>query len=285
MINFLHTFQPNPILISFGPIHIYWYGLFIVIGILAAIITSLKLATYYSISKNTIIDLAFWGIINGVIGARLYHIFLELPFYSRHPIDIFKIWQGGLAIHGAIIAGLLTAWIFTKKKKINFWLLTSVLVPGLALGQAIGRWGNYFNKELYGKPTNLPWGIPINIMERPVEYISSEFFHPTFLYESLGNFFIFLTLITIHVWIIKKYKSSKTYFLIPITYYLISYSLLRFSLEFIRIDPTPTFYNLRWPQIISLVIIILSIILFIFKNKLPFLKSTDNIKPTVNNNS
>lgn len=257
MINFLHTFQPNPILISLGPINIYWYGLFIVLGALAAIFATFKLAYYYKINKETIIDLAFWLIINGIIGARLYHVLLELPYYLNYPLDIIKIWQGGLAIHGAIFAGIIIIWRFSKKHRHNFWLLTSIIAPGMALAQAIGRWGNYFNQELFGKPTTLAWGIPINIINRPIEYISNEFFHPTFLYESMGSLLIFFILIAIHIWIIKK--RVMRYELCVMSYALL-YSLLRFTLEFIRIDPTPVAFGLRFPQIISLIIIFFSII-------------------------
>ena len=269
-INFLHTFHPNPILISLGPINIYWYGFFIVLGTLTAIFITLKLADYYKIKKETIIDLAFWLIINGVIGARLYHILLELQYYLSNPLDVIKIWQGGLAIHGAILAGIIVIWRFSKKHQYNFWLLSSIIVPGLALAQAIGRWGNYFNQELFGKPTNLPWGIPIDLANRPIEYISNEFFHPAFLYESIGNLLIFFILISIHIWIIRKNKKKNySYFLarqslgdggLLLTSYFLLYSILRFFIEFIRLDPTYVILGLRFPQIVSLLIIFASII-------------------------
>ena len=191
MFNFLHTFTPNPILLSFGNFRIYWYGLFIVLGILTALTISLKLAQKFNLSQNKIFDLGFWIIVFGIIGARIYHIFLEFEYYLAKPLDIFKIWQGGIAIHGALIAGILVIYFFSKKEKLNFWLLTAVIVPGLAFAQAIGRWGNYFNQELFGTPTNLPWGIPISLLNRPNQFISNKFFHPTFIYESLGNLAIF----------------------------------------------------------------------------------------------
>ncbi|MDP3043123.1 MAG: prolipoprotein diacylglyceryl transferase [bacterium] len=290
--SFLHAFHPNPILISFGPINIYWYGLLVVFGILAAIFTALKLAGYYNIKKEVIIDLAFYLVIFGIIGARLYDVLLELPYYLNHPLDIFKIWQGGLAIHGAIIAGIITIWLFAKKRELNPWLAASIIVPGMALAQAIGRWGNYFNQELFGKPTGLPWGIPIDLMNRPIEYISYEFFHPTFLYESIGNFVIFFILIAIHNRIIKKkninpaeqnmfYVSPAAHraagqacFMFHVLSYTILYSILRFSTEFIRIDKTPVIFNLRFPQIASLVIIFLSVALLL----LPKIKSRVNIQ-------
>ncbi len=264
MFNFLHTFQPQSVLISFGPITIYWYGFFIVLGILAAVLVAYKLAKYYQIKRDLIFDLSFWLVIGGLIGARIYDVFLFLPYYLKNPIDALKIWQGGLAIHGGIIAGVIIIWFFARKKKINFWKLTALIIPGLALAQTIGRWGNYFNQELFGLPTSLSWGIPINIINRPLEYISTEFFHPTFLYESLGNLLIFLILIIINIYFIKKKRLTNHFFVWITALYMILYSILRFSLEFIRLDETPYFLFLRWPQIISLILITIAILLLIF---------------------
>ncbi len=287
MFIFLHTYHPQSILISLGPINIYWYGIFIVLATLAAIFVTLKLAGYYEIKKETIIDLAFWLIIFGIIGARIYHVLLELPYYSANPLDIFKIWQGGLAIHGAIIAGLITLWQLAKKYSArsgsasggSFWQLAALVAPGLALAQAIGRWGNYFNQELFGLPTNLPWGIPIDNIYRPMQYLTYEYFHPTFLYESLGNLIIFIILIIFHLYIIKKVTSYElpaspelkrgervmSYKLLVISY-LILYSILRISLEFLRIDATPMLWGLRFPQLASL-IIILACLIYVFYTK------------------
>ena len=313
MINFLHTFHPSPIIFSFGPVNIYWYGICIVAGIIAAILVILKLARFYNIKKDIIIDLAFWLVLAGILGARIYHILLELPYYAEHPLDIFKIWQGGLAIHGGIIAGIIVIWIFAKKlpplitnkelgevkspldkggwgifKKITisenqrstFWLLSAIIAPGLALAQAIGRWGNYFNQENFGGPTSLSWGIPINPLNRPAEYISSPYFHPTFLYESIGNLIIFITLILFHQWIIKNKKQNCVMcYVLCVMCYLIMYSILRFFMEFIRIDQTPELLGLRWPQVMSILIIIASIVILL-KNK----KIYANIKNSYYNN-
>lgn len=259
MINFLHAFNPNPILIEIGPLKIHWYGLFIVSGILISVFLGLKLAEQYKIKKDDIIDLVFWTVLFGIIGARLYAVFLEYEYYFNHPADIIKIWQGGLAIHGGIIAGLIVAWIFSKKRKINYWLLLSIMAPGAALAQAIGRWGNYFNQELFGLPTDLPWGIPIEPLYRIPEYYYSTYYHPAFLYESIGNFIIFLILFFIHKKIrnANKEKNSDTVFQTITVLYLLLYSALRFGMEFIRIDSTIVFLGVRWPQIISLAIMIL----------------------------
>ena len=268
MFHFLHTYNPEPILISIGPIDVHWYGLFIVTGILLAMSIAFKLAEYYKIPKSAIIDSSFWLIIGGIAGARLYHVLLELPYYLAHPLNIFKIWHGGLAIHGAIIAGIIITWFWAKKNKLNFWLLTSVYVTGLTLAQAIGRWGNYFNQELFGLPTDLPWGIPILPGNRIMEYYNYQFFHPTFLYESMGSLIIFLTLLSVHVWIIKKHKTrNNIYYSLSVVCYLSLYSLLRFILEFIRIDSTPVLFGFRFPQLICLVFIIFSVMFINIKLK------------------
>jgi len=271
MINFLHSFNPQPILASFGSLHIYWYGLFMVSSISAGLFVTIKLAKHYKILSETIIDLGFWAIISGLVGARIYDCFLNFEYYLHNPLDVFKIWQGGLAIHGALIAGLIVFFVFIKKYakqnslnfKNEFWKIASIIVPGVALGQAIGRWGNYFNQELFGLPTNLPWSIPINLLNRPLEYISNDFFHPTFFYESLGSLLIFLVLIGAQTYLIKKNKQNYKNYVIITGSYFILYSILRFSLEFIRIDSAPALYGWRWPQIISLIIIITFTIIMI----------------------
>jgi phosphatidylglycerol:prolipoprotein diacylglycerol transferase len=236
-------------LISIGPITIYWYGVFIVLGILLAILTAIKLAGIYKISKDTIIDLAFWLVIAGVIGARLYDVMLSWKYYQLYPGDIIKVWQGGLAIHGAIFGGALALWIYVKKYKLDLWNLAAVIVPGLALAQAVGRWGNYFNQELFGRPTGLPWGIPIEPANRLTDYFNYAYFHPVFLYESIGSLFIFGVLMGLH-YFMKKQDSFRPRIILGT--YLVLYSFLRFTIEFWRIDPTPIILGLRAPQAVSL---------------------------------
>ena len=262
MINFLHTFTPDPVLISLGPLNVYWYGIFIVSGIIAAIQVVMRVAKRHQISQETVIDIVFWVLISGVIGARLYHVALELPFYLEHPLNIIKLWQGGLAIHGGLIGGLIAAAVFCYRRRLDYRLLLAIFVPGLALGQAIGRWGNYFNQELFGRPTDLPWGILIDPANRPFQFSYFQHFHPTFLYESLGNLIIFGVLLYLHIWILKNRSRGETSvnralrFMIIVISYLSMYSLLRFGLEFIRIDITPVVFGLRWPQWISILIIL-----------------------------
>jgi len=246
----LHFLPPNPIAWSVGNLNIYWYGITLAIAIIFAVLVFLYLGRKNDLSSDNILDVSTWLIIGGIIGARLYDVVLELPYYLNHPIDIFKIWQGGLAIHGGIIGGVIILIIFSKLKRLDVWKIIGALVPGLALGQAIGRWGNWFNQELFGRPTGLPWGIPIDFLKRPIGYESYDYFQPTFLYESLS-----LLVVAIILFILAKYKKINSK--IILAWYLITYGLIRFILEFIKIDTTPTFLNLRWPQVASLVMIII----------------------------
>lgn len=221
---------------------------------------------YYQISQNDIFDLSFWLIIGGIIGARIYDDLLQLPYYLKHPWQALAIWNGGLAIHGSIIAGLFIIFWFAHARKINFFKLSALLVPGLALGQAIGRFGNYFNQEIFGLPTNLPWGIPISVLNRPVDYVTFQYFHPTFLYESLGSLLIFGGLYFVTIKLVKQQKLNVNTYIGLSASYLISYSTLRFLLEFIRLDYAPLFLGLRFPQVMSLIIIVSCCLLLIIKN-------------------
>jgi phosphatidylglycerol---prolipoprotein diacylglyceryl transferase len=262
ILSFLHSISPNPIAFSIGGLTIYWYGVMLAIAIIFALLVFLYLGKKNNLKIDYILDLSTWLIIGGIICARLYDVFLEWPYYLNHPLDIVKIWQGGLAIHGGIIGGLIVLVIFSKIKKVNFWQLISVLIPGLALGQAIGRVGNWFNQELFGGPTNLPWGIPIDFLKRPLGYENYDYFHPTFLYESL---LVLVLAIILFILVRGKKLSSQ----IVLAIYLIGYGLIRFSLEFIKIDTTPTLLNLRWPQWISLLMIIIGgYLIFVKKDRL-----------------
>ncbi len=243
--NFLHTFLPNPILLEAGPITIYWYGFFMALAILAGLLVSLKIAKWYEIKKEVIYDLFFYLIIGGFIGARIFYILYNSVYFWQNPIDVFKIWQGGIAIHGALIFGVGILFWFARKYQINFWKLSAIIAPGVALGQAIGRWGNYFNQELFGLPTDLPWGIPIILANRPAGFEMFTHFHSTFIYESFGNFLIFILLLIFHWFLTSRahnveritHNTSDRYALCVMCY-AIMYSTLRFFIEFLRIDPT-----------------------------------------------
>ncbi|MFA6428222.1 MAG: prolipoprotein diacylglyceryl transferase [Candidatus Buchananbacteria bacterium] len=248
MISWLHHYSPERIIFSLGPINFYWYGLILVLAILAGLAVVIKFGKKINLKLEQILDLAFYLVLGGLVGARIWEVLLVNPgYYLNQPLEIFKIWQGGLAIHGALVAGLITVVVYCKKQQLNFWLTADVLVLGVTLGQAIGRWGNYFNQELFGYPTNLPWGIFIAPANRPELFLDFKYFQPTFLYESLGS----LIILGLLIWQFKKIQRPG----LILAEYLMLYSALRFSLEFIRLDPEMVWWGLRLPQWISLLVI------------------------------
>ncbi len=260
---FLHTYTPTSVFITIGPISVFYYGIVIALAIIAALYITTKLAKRQSIDSETIFDMATWLLVGGIVGARLYEVILELPYYLKSPQAIIQVWQGGLAIHGALLGGLLALLFFTRRRKINFWQLLSLALPGVAIAQAIGRWGNWFNQELFGLPTNVPWSIPISITNRPAGFETFIYFHPTFLYESLGCLVIGLVL----YYMVRQQFQTK----VIVGYYALLYGLLRFGLEFIKIDQTPVVAGLRWPQVISLLLIGLGI--FLLRSSQPVFKA------------
>lgn len=252
MINYFHNHLPSEIFLNLGIVKIYYYGLIFALAFLIGYFLVTRLARQQKIPAKFFFNLIFCTIIFGVIGARIYYIlFYNFTYFYSYPLEIIKIWQGGIALNGAIIAGILTIYFYTKKYHLNFWIYSDIFAVTFSLIQAIGRWGNYFNQELYGKPTDLPWGIPIDYNHRLMVYENFQYFHPTFFYESVLNLLLFLVLILLF------YKKKLAPGILTLLY-LISYSLIRFFMEFIRIDPAITIFGIRLPQIICLLIIITS---------------------------
>jgi len=254
MINFLHNFLPDPVLFDFFGLTVHWYGVMMVIGGLFGFWLVLKLAGFYKLDKNIFFDLLLWWVIGAIIGARLYYVLYAWPFYQDNWLDIFKIWQGGLAVHGIILGGFLATYIYAKIKKLKFGLLADLTATGLVGAQIFGRVGNYFNQEIFGKPTDLSWGIPIEPQFRPAEFWTSSYFHPTFLYESLGNLVILAVILLLHYKFIRKKENLNGRIFVL---YLVLYSGLRFLLEFLRLDYSPVVFGFRWAQILSFLVMIL----------------------------
>ncbi|MEI6379167.1 MAG: prolipoprotein diacylglyceryl transferase [Candidatus Falkowbacteria bacterium] len=273
-INFLHTWPPTRLALVLGPLHIYWYGLLMVLAILASLFALNRLARLAKWRDNLVIDLAFYLVISALIGARLYHVAVQWAYYSHHLNEIPAIWQGGLAIHGAVLAGALTLYLFARRHAMNFRFMTAALAGVLPLGQAIGRWGNYFNQELFGRPTNLPWGIPIEPVWRGAAYQTASYFHPVFLYESLADLLLFLIL-----WQFAKRalaKNSKPWANLAIAGYIAGYSMIRFLMESLRVDYTPLVLGLRWPQVVSLFFIAFALVWYVWQQlKVVKAKTTD----------
>jgi len=275
MLSFLHTFEPQPIAFQLGFIRLYWYGIFMVLGIFFGIFLLLWLAKKYGIDRDSVYDFAFYLVIFSLLGARIYAVLLFPSHYSENPLEIVQVWKGGLAIHGAVIAGMLTLWWYARKKQQPFWLWADMLVLSLSFGQVLGRWGNYFNQELFGTPTNAPWGIPIEPQNIPQEFQGFTHFHPTFLYESILNFCVFLVILFLHTRRMRDTdKQTRKYGNIALVY-LILYSFVRIAMEQFRIDETPVFLGLRFPVFISIVIISASIA-FLFQKNSKKSKNTAN---------
>lgn len=251
-----------------GFLQIHWYGLLIAMGALLGFCVVLYLAKQYRINQEQIYNLTFYLIIFGLIGDRLYYVFYAWNYYSQNLLDIFKIWQGGLAIHGAMIAGILVLYFYGKKHKLNFWLLLDIFVLALALAMSFGRFGNYFNQELFGRSTNLPWGIPIAPDKRPANFANFTYFQPTFLYESFWDLLIFVGLFLWHkvrLTINKKIPALKPeYGYIGLAYFML-YSIGRFFNEFLRLDYSPYFLNLRWAQFVSVLIFLACLVILMVK--------------------
>lgn len=261
--------SPGPILVKLGPLTIRWYGLLIATAVLVGVSLSQYLAKRRHINPDLLGDLAIWLVIGAIPGARLYYVLFEWSEYSQHPERIIAIWQGGIAIHGAILGGIVAALIFSKLKQISFWQLTDLVAPSLILGQALGRWGNFFNSEAFGRPTNLPWKLFIPPDRRPPEYANFAYFHPTFLYESLWDLMVFGLLLTLFFRGLKGPRlKAGTLFLV----YLVAYSLGRLWIEGLRTDSL-MLGPLRIAQVVSLVQIFLGLAglawLYLYKRSLP----------------
>ncbi|WP_071188445.1 prolipoprotein diacylglyceryl transferase [Trichormus sp. NMC-1] len=241
--------SPGPILVEIGPLVIRWYGLLIASAVLIGVSLSQYLAKRRHVNPELLSDLSIWLVIGAIPAARIYYVLFQWSEYSQHPERIIAIWQGGIAIHGAIIGGVTAALIFAKLKNISFWQLTDLVAPSLILGQAIGRWGNFFNSEAFGGPTSLPWKLYIPPERRPPSLASFEYFHPTFLYESLWDLMVFTLLLTLFFRALSHKPRLRlgTLFLV----YWVAYSLGRFWIEGLRTDSL-MLGSLRIAQIVSL---------------------------------
>jgi phosphatidylglycerol:prolipoprotein diacylglycerol transferase len=224
-----------------GSFFIRYYGIILMLGAVAGGWLAARESKRRGYDPEIVWDLLIWLIIGGVIGARLWHVFTPSPsaiaegrttiFYLTHPFDLINLRNGGLGIPGAVIGGVLALYFYARKHDLNFAEWTDIAAPSLALGQAIGRWGNFFNQELYGAPTDLPWKIYIDPQHRLPGFETQEYYHPLFLYESLWN----LANMVLLIWLSRRYGDDLKHgdvFLV----YLIVYPVGRFLLEFLRLD-------------------------------------------------
>jgi phosphatidylglycerol:prolipoprotein diacylglycerol transferase len=252
---------------TIGPLKIYFYGIIIMVGVLVAVWIAVVEAKRRELDSEIVWDMVPWLLILGIVGARLWHVFTPSQsmgvgpeYYFSHPLEILNTRNGGLGIPGAIIGGIVALFIYTKRKGLKFLTWADIIIPGVALAQAIGRWGNFFNQELYGPPTNLPWGITIDLAHRLPGYESFSTFHPMFLYESIWNLFNFFLLLTI-----GRTKEEK---LLPgdlLFIYMIVYAIGRFGLEFLRLDASFV-GSININQMVMAVVAVLGAALLVFNH-------------------
>jgi phosphatidylglycerol---prolipoprotein diacylglyceryl transferase len=224
---------PSPVIFEVGPFALRYYGLCIALGIAAATwLTGRELARK-GYDSTLALDSLFFVVPLGFIGARIYHVITDYDLYADDPIpDIFEVWNGGLGIYGAVAGGFLGVLLFSWYRGISPLVFADAAAPGLVLAQAIGRWGNYFNQELFGRPSDLPWAIRISPENRPTEFADATSFHPTFLYESIWDLLVCLVLL----WIARRFASRLRDGDILLLYTSL-YSVGRFFVETLRIDP------------------------------------------------
>ena len=247
----------NPILIDFGFIQIRWYSILVLSAFVIGYFLVINRCKKRKISLTTVSDLCFYLVIVCILGARIYYCLFNLDYYGKNILDILKIWEGGLAIHGGIIAGLIFLIFYTRKKNLNLLELLDIFAPALVLGQSIGRWGNFFNSEAFGLETTFSTLRNLHIPNFIIDgmYIDGKYYHPTFLYESLACFIIFIVLL-----FIRNRKNIKNGQVVSV--YFILYGIIRFLIESLRTDSLMLF-NLKIAQIVSILMILMGLYLLI----------------------
>ncbi len=248
-------------IIDLGIIEVHWYSILIFIAILLGSNLAIKEAKRHGYEEDFIVNLLFLGVIVGIIGARVYYVIFNFDYYKDNLIEMFKVWNGGLAIHGGIIFGLITVAIICYKKKVNLLKILDYLVVGLIIAQAIGRWGNFFNGEAHGAITSLSYLESMHLPQFIIDgmYINGNYYVPTFLYESIWCLIGFVIML-----IIRRKKFMKVGYLT--SFYLVWYGIERFFVEGMRTDSL-MFFSLRVAQIVSILMVVIGIIIFIYSLK------------------
>ncbi len=252
--------SPGPLLFQLGPFSLRWYGLLIALAVLLGLVLATRLGKLRGIDPALIADLLPILVLAAVLGARIYYVLFEWRQYQLNWLDALAVWRGGIAIHGALLGGTAAVIFYARWRRLAFWNLLDVLLPSVALGQAIGRWGNFFNSEAFGLPTDLPWKLSIPLANRPLEFLDQATFHPTFLYESLWNLGVLALLLVLF------FRGLRGRMPLPAgalsCVYLIAYSTGRLWIEGLRIDPLCLLGSppdcaggLRMAQLMSLLLI------------------------------
>jgi prolipoprotein diacylglyceryl transferase len=252
--------SPSSGVLEVGPLELHAYGLMLLLGIAAATALTGVRWTRLGGDWDLVLRVAMWGVAGGIVGARLYHLatsWSEVPDEWWGP---FAIWEGGLGVWGGIAGGVLVGAIPIWRAGESIYLFMDAVAPGLLLAQAIGRLGNYFNQELFGRPTDLPWGLEIDPENRPGEYATAETFHPTFLYELLWNALGVVVLI----WIGRRFRIKPPGLF---ALYVAWYTFLRFFLELLRVDPSKEFGPLRLNAWVSVGVFMCAVIAFVWSQR------------------
>lgn len=271
MLGWLTSAPPEPVVFHLGSFAVRWYGLCLALGLLAGVLLAQRLAKRSGIAPEAIIDLALVATLSAIVGARVVHVLNDWTYYGAHLGDIPQFWQGGLAFHGVLLGGLLATWLFVRKRKIPLFRLLDVLFPALALGQVLGRWGNWFNQELYGTPTDIAWAIPIDPAHRLAGYEAFTRFHPLFVYEMLGNAVILGLLLLLWRWPARRDGVSggrgRRIGDVAAAYLILSPSI-RFGLDFFRLEQ-PMIGPVTNAQVFSLILILAGLTLAFTRGRRP----------------
>ncbi|MBM7713866.1 phosphatidylglycerol:prolipoprotein diacylglycerol transferase [Bacillus thermophilus] len=263
--------QPlNPVAIELGPLPVHWYGIIIGLGIAIALYLAMREGQKHKLDKEIFPDLLIWAIPISILSARAYYVLFQWEYYSQNPGDIIKVWEGGIAIHGALIGAVATAVIFARARGLSFWKLADIAAPSIILGQAIGRWGNFINQEAYGEEVSRQFLEGLHLPQFIIDqmYINGAYHHPTFLYESIWNILGFILLI-----VLRKANLRRGELFLS---YVIWYSIGRFFIEGMRTDSLMLMGSLRMAQVISLILIIGAILLIIYRRKAGYAKAGYN---------
>jgi prolipoprotein diacylglyceryl transferase len=246
--------------IQIGPLRLRAYGLLIALGVFAAIWLADRRWRARGGEPGTVASLAMWAVPGGLIGARLYHLATDYELYTNHPLNMFKVWQGGLGIWGGIAGGVGASAIYLHRHHLSMRDMMDTVAPALPLAQAIGRLGNWFNQELYGRPTTLPWGLKIDAVHRPAAYATAHTFQPTFLYESIWD----LIVVAIVLLVEKRVRLRRGYLF---AVYVAAYTFGRFFTEYLRIDFAHKFLGLRLNDWTSIILFAVATVLLLTKGR------------------
>lgn len=248
----------DPVAFNLGPLSVRWYGIIIAVGILLGYFVAQRALVKAGLHKDTLVDIIFYSALFGFIAARIYFVIFQWPYYAENPGEIIKIWHGGIAIHGGLIGGFIAGVIVCKVKNLNPFQIGDIVAPSIILAQGIGRWGNFMNHEAHGGPVSRAFLEQLHLPNFIIEnmYINGQYYHPTFLYESIWDVAGFIILVNIR----KHLKLGETFFL-----YLTWYSIGRFFIEGLRTDSLMLTSNIRVAQLVSILLIIISISLIVYR--------------------